>query len=163
MAYLIKIDDKEFKCEIEKTRSSFKVNLEGKEFQVELAHIDRDKLTLLIDNKPYQIFQDGENQLNINGETYTFEILDESVAKLLKSSPETLHKKEVVVTAPMPGLVIEVEIKEGDGVKKGQGLLIIEAMKMQNEFKAPRDGIVKKIMVQKGQTVNSKDKLVVIE
>lgn len=163
MAYLIKIDDKEFKGDIEKTGNSLKVNLDGKEFLVEIAQIDKDKLTLLIDNKPYQIFKDGENQLNINGEVYTFEIFDESVAKLLKLSPEALHKKEVVVTAPMPGLVIEVEVKEGDAVKKGQGLLIIEAMKMQNEFKAPRDGIVKKIMVKKGQAVNSKDALVVIE
>jgi pyruvate carboxylase subunit B len=69
----------------------------------------------------------------------------------------------VVVTALMPGLIIEIAVKEGDSVKKGQGLLIIEAMKMQNELKSPKDGIVKKIIVKKGQTVNNNDKLIVIE
>jgi len=163
MAYIIKIEDKEFKGDITKAGNSFKVLLDGKEFQVEVAQSDEDKLTLIINNKPYQIFLDSDGTLNINGELYNFEVIDEQVAKVLKSGAEVTHKKEAIVTAPMPGLVIEVEVKEGDSVKKGQGLLIIEAMKMQNEFKSPRDGIVKKIMVQKGQTVNSKDVLIVIE
>uniref|UniRef100_A0A7V0Z687 Biotin/lipoyl-binding protein n=1 Tax=candidate division WOR-3 bacterium TaxID=2052148 RepID=A0A7V0Z687_UNCW3 len=163
MAYIIKIEDKEFKGDITKAGNSFKVLLDGKEFQVEFAQFDKDKLTLIIDNKPYQIFLDSDYTLNINGELYNFEVIDEQVAKVLKSGAEVAHKKEAIVTAPMPGLVIEVEVKEGESVKKGQGLLIIEAMKMQNEFKSPRDGIVKKIMVQKGQTVNSKDTLIIIE
>ena len=163
MAYIIKIEDREFKGDITKAGNSFKVLLDGKEFQVEVAQSDEDKLTLIIDNKPYQIFLDSDGTLNINGELYNFEVIDEQVAKVIKSGTEVAHKKEAIVTAPMPGLVIEVEVKEGDSVKKGQGLLIIEAMKMQNEFKSPRDGIVKKIMVQKGQTVNSKDTLIIIE
>lgn len=163
MAYIIKIEDKEFKGDIKKGGNKFYIMLDGREIEAEVANLDRENLTIIIENKPYQIFLDGENQLTINNESYSFEIIDEQVAKILKAGPETVHKKEVTVTAPMPGLVIEVEVNEGASVKKGQGLLIIEAMKMQNEFKAPRDGIVKKIMVQKGQTVNSKDTLVVIE
>ncbi len=163
MSYIIKIEDKEFKADIAKAGNIFKVLLDGREFRVEVAQSDKDKITLIIDNKPYQIFLDSDDTFNINGELYNFEVIDEQVAKVLKSGTEVTHKKEAIVTAPMPGLVIEVEVKEGDSVKKGQGLLIIEAMKMQNEFKSPRDGIVKKIMVQKGQTVNSKDTLIVIE
>ncbi len=163
MAYIIRIADKEYKGDISRAGASFHILLDGKEVMAEIANLDKDKLTLIVENKPYQIFLDGENQLVISGESYSFEIIDEQVAKILKSGPEAVHKKEVTVTAPMPGLVIEVEVNEGDVVKKGQGLLIIEAMKMQNEFRAPRDGVVKKIMVQKGQTVNSKDALVVIE
>ncbi|MEO0183921.1 MAG: biotin/lipoyl-containing protein [candidate division WOR-3 bacterium] len=163
MAYLIRIEDKEYTGSISRIGASFNILLNGKNIFAEVAGIEKDKLTLIIENRPYQVFLDGENQLTINGESYSFEVIDEQVAKVLKSAPDIGHKKEVTVTAPMPGLVIEVEVNEGDSVKKGQGLLIIEAMKMQNEFKAPRDGIVKKILVQKGQTVNSKDALVVIE
>ncbi|MEO0190383.1 MAG: biotin/lipoyl-containing protein [candidate division WOR-3 bacterium] len=163
MAYIIRIEDKEYKGNISRVGSSFHILLDGKEVKAEVAAQDKDKLTLIIENKPYRIFLDGENYLTINGESYSFEVIDENVAKVLKSAPDIGHKKEVTVTAPMPGLVIEVEVNEGDIVKKGQGLLIIEAMKMQNEFRAPRDGVVKKILVQKGQTVNSKDGLVVIE
>ncbi|MEO0206686.1 MAG: biotin/lipoyl-containing protein [candidate division WOR-3 bacterium] len=157
------MEDKEYKGDISRVGASFHILLDGKEVMAEVASLDKDKLTLIVENKPYQIFLDGENQLVISGESYSFEIIDEQIAKILKSAPDTGHKKEITVTAPMPGMVIEVEVSEGDNVKKGQGLLVIEAMKMQNEFKAPRDGIVKKIMVQKGQTVNSKDGLIVIE
>ncbi len=163
MAYIIKIEDREFKGEIKKSGNIFNIMLDGKEIPVEIANFDSQRLTLIIENRPYEIFLDGNNQLTINGESYSFEIIDEQVARILKSAPESGHKKETIISAPMPGLVIEVEVNEGDVVKKGQGLLIIEAMKMQNEFKSPRDGIVKKIMVQKGQTVNSRDALVVIE
>lgn len=163
MAFIIKIEDKEFKGDIRKIGNTFNILLDGKPFDVEIANINKNEITLIIENKPYQIFIDTENLLTINSESYSFEIIDEQAAKVLKSSSITAHKKEITVFAPMPGLVIEVEVKEGDSVKKGQGLLIVEAMKMQNEMKSPRDGIAKKIMVQKGQTVNSKDALVTIE
>lgn len=163
MAYILKIEDKEYRGDITKAGNLLNVSLDGNNFQVEIARMDKDHFTLIIDNKPYEIFFETQSQLTINGEVYSFEIIDEQLAKVLKAGPEATHKKEVIITAPMPGLVIEVEVNEGDIVKKGQGLLIIEAMKMQNEFKSPRDGTVKKIMVKKGSTVNSRDPLVVIE
>jgi len=163
MAYIVKIDDKEYNGDIRKVGNGFKVLLNGQEIQVNILGVDKNNLTLIIDRKPYYIYQDRDNQLTVNGETYSFEIIDEQVARLLKSSPETGHKKELIITAPMPGLVIEIEIKEGDVVKHGQALIVVEAMKMQNEMKSPREGVVKKVLVRKGQTVNSKDALVIIE
>lgn len=66
------------------------------------------------------------------------------------------------VTAPMPGNINDVKVKEGDSVNKGDVLLILEAMKMENEIVAPVGGTVKQVLVQKGQTVNNGDLLVVI-
>lgn len=163
MAYIVKIDDKEFKCDIEKLGNSYAVSLNGKNIQVEIAGIDKDAITLIINNRPYQITIGKENKITVDRDEYTFEVVDEKIARVLKIGADAIHKKETTVTAPMSGLVIEIEVKEGDTVRKGQGLLIIEAMKMQNEFKAPGEGIIKKIFVQKGQTVNSKDKLIIIE
>lgn len=163
MAYIVKIDDKEFKCDIEKSGNSYVVSLNGKNIQVEVADIDKETLTLIINYRPYQIHIGKDNKITVDRDEYTFEVVDEKIAQVLNTGAETAHKKEAIISAPMPGLVIEVEVKEGDNVKKGQGLVIIEAMKMQNEFKAPREGLIKKIFVQKGQTVNSKDKLIIIE
>ncbi len=206
MAYIVKIDDKEFKCDIEKSGNSYVVSLNGKNIQVEVVDIDKETLTLIINNRPYQIHIGKDNKIAVDRDEYTFEVVDEKIARVLKAGADAVHKKETIITAPMPGLVIavdrdkytfevvdekiarvlkagadavhkketiitapmpglviEVEVSEGDAVKKGQGLVIIEAMKMQNEFKAPRDGVIKKIFVQKGQTVNSKDKLIIIE
>ncbi|MBK8879597.1 MAG: acetyl-CoA carboxylase biotin carboxyl carrier protein subunit [Haliscomenobacter sp.] len=58
------------------------------------------------------------------------------------------------IKAPMPGLVLEISVKEGDTVEKGQSLLILEAMKMENVLKSPGDGVVKRIFVDKGRPVD---------
>jgi pyruvate carboxylase subunit B len=66
------------------------------------------------------------------------------------------------VTAPIPGVVTELRVSPGQEVKTGQVLLILEAMKMQNEIPSPRDGVVKEIPVARGASVNTGDVLVVI-
>ena len=65
----------------------------------------------------------------------------------------------VTVTAPMPGNILDVKVKAGDSVKAGDTLLILEAMKMENEISAPQDGTIASIDVRKGDTVNSGDVL----
>ena len=64
------------------------------------------------------------------------------------------------VTSPLPGVIIEVSVKEGQAVKAGQKVAVLEAMKMENEIVAPQDGTVASINVHKGDTVNSGDTLV---
>jgi biotin carboxyl carrier protein len=66
------------------------------------------------------------------------------------------------ITAPMPGSIIDVKVREGEAVKEGDVLLILEAMKMENEVTAPRAGSVTAVLVQKGDTVNSGDPLLTI-
>ncbi|HZV60180.1 MAG TPA: biotin/lipoyl-containing protein, partial [Candidatus Eremiobacteraceae bacterium] len=59
------------------------------------------------------------------------------------------------ITAPMPGKIVRVLVKEGEQVEVGQGLLVVEAMKMQNEIRSPKNGKVERVHVKEGQTVNS--------
>lgn len=163
MAYIVKIDDKEFKIDIKREGGKFIVFLDNKEIPIEVVRSDTaSQFTLIIDKKQHDVVFDADNLVSVDGEEFSTEVYDEQVQKLLKKTPQVGEKKELTVTAPMPGLVIEVEVAEGDVVKAGQGLVIVEAMKMQNEMKSPGDGVVKKILVQKGQAVNSRDVLVVI-
>lgn len=67
------------------------------------------------------------------------------------------------IVTQMPGKVVRIIAKEGDEVVSGDGVIVVEAMKMQNEMKSPKDGAVKKILKQEGETVNAGDVLVVIE
>jgi biotin carboxyl carrier protein len=67
------------------------------------------------------------------------------------------------ILAPMPGKVVRVQTESGATVKKGAGLVVVEAMKMQNEMKSPRDGVVVSVNVKAGDTVNAGDVLAVIE
>jgi biotin carboxyl carrier protein len=88
-----------------------------------------------------------------------------------KAEPKVQEEKKVVsvpegaetVEAPMPGTILSIDVKEGDQVKAGQILVILEAMKMENEIVAPRDGKVAAILTNKGASVNTGDKLVSIE
>ncbi|EEB74421.1 pyruvate/oxaloacetate carboxyltransferase [Thermococcus sp. AM4] len=75
-------------------------------------------------------------------------------------SPAPASASPNTVTAPMPGKILRVLVSEGQEVKTGQGLVVLEAMKMENEIPAPKDGVVKKIYVKEGDTVNTGDPLV---
>lgn len=68
----------------------------------------------------------------------------------------------ITVSSPMPGTILDVKVKEGDTVKKGQTLVVLEAMKMENEIPAPQDGTVASILTSKGSSVNSGDALVAL-
>ena len=72
-------------------------------------------------------------------------------------------KNTGAVKAPLPGSILEIQVKEGESVKAGNVLLILEAMKMENEIVAPIDGVIKSIYVKAGDTVNTNDLLVSIE
>ncbi|WP_157065557.1 biotin/lipoyl-containing protein, partial [Thermococcus celericrescens] len=67
---------------------------------------------------------------------------------------------EGAVTAPMPGKILRILVREGEQVKTGQGLVVLEAMKMENEIPAPKDGVVKKILVKEGDTVDTGQALI---
>ena len=163
MAYIVNIDKQEYKVDVRKTQEGYTAVLNGAEKVIEVARKEGEQLTIIVDNRPYVVVYESDEQIRVNGEAYAVSVLDEQIQKLIKASPEKFHKKELAIKAVMPGLVIEVTVKEGDSVKAGDALLVVEAMKMQNEVKTPKDGVVKKILVQKGKTVNSGDTLLVIE
>ena len=74
---------------------------------------------------------------------------------------DALHaKKAADLKAPMPGLVVEVSVSEGQEIKKGDKLVVLEAMKMENILKSPADGVVKKVNVKKGNTVEKNEVLI---
>jgi biotin carboxyl carrier protein len=73
------------------------------------------------------------------------------------------HHGVAEILAPMPGKVVRVQLKAGANVEKGVGIVVVEAMKMQNEMKSPRAGVVVAINVKPGDTVNAGDVLAVVE
>ena len=110
--------------------------------------------------------------VKLNGKVYEVEIeevkLGESIAptaETIEKSQNEVKKEQPIVscgesiTAPMPGTITNILVKEGDSIKKGQVLAILEAMKMENEIVAPCDGAITSISVDKGQNVNPGDTL----
>ncbi len=103
---------------------------------------------------------EGKLRIHHEGEVFELEPGQSSIpSEMLKRS----GSGESVVVAPLPGIVHSVEVKKGEDVKKGQLLMTLVAMKMENDVVSPRDGKVKSIEVKKGQTVNRGDVLIEIE
>jgi biotin carboxyl carrier protein len=102
--------------------------------------------------------------IKINSNLYRVEISNE-LDVLIKDMGLSLSANQVIneIKAPMPGVILEVTIKEGDEVKEGDNLLVLEAMKMENSILAPRDAIIKSIHVNKGGTVSKNEVLIEME
>ena len=100
--------------------------------------------------------------VSIHGRSYSVTIVD---PKRLRSgqNSDRHHHGVAEIRAPMPGKIVRVQTEAGSRVEKGAGVVVVEAMKMQNEMKSPRDGIVVSISVKPGDTVNAGDVLAVIE
>ena len=98
-----------------------------------------------------------------NGEHVDAVVLDERAARLASAAGGRQRSSQTTIQAPMPGLVVAVPVEVGQAVAKGTTLVVLSAMKMQNELTAPADGMVKEILVSAGQTVDQGQALVRLE
>lgn len=106
--------------------------------------------------------------VNVNGTSYEVEVEElkgEAAPKAPAAPAAPAHSSGAAetISAPMPGTIVSVNVKVGDSFKRGQVLLVLEAMKMENEILAPRDGRVVNLNTQKGSNVNSGDILIAFE
>ena len=165
MKYITTIDDKEFLVEIIDDRH---VSVDGKIIEVDFESVrSQPVFSLIVDGKSYEAYvYDGEEDLEvlIKGRLYHSRVEDERERRLRAASGGGVVDSGIFhLKAPMPGLVVSVSVEEGQEVKKGDVLLILESMKMQNELKCPRDGIVGRILVTGGDSVEQRQKMLSVE
>ena len=110
------------------------------------------------------INENGTYHVHLNGTYFPVRVEDERTRQLRKLvEKRTLQNGGQTVVAPIPGLITRIRVKKGDEVKRGDGIVLLEAMKMENEIKAEVDGIVSKILVNEGVSVEKDQSLIVIE
>ncbi len=122
--------------------------------------------TVIIDGEEFsvEIDTDGDNYIaTIDGQTFSFSIPDSKNTAPRKRGSGGKRKRSGTVSASMPGKVVTVEVEVGDKVNEGQTILILEAMKMQNEVAAPITGIVSKVSCEDGMSVEANVPLVIID
>lgn len=119
--------------------SKYRITLEGKTYEMEVDLVEESAVVQPMQKKEYKEFKTGSKDTNVN-------VLDPSAQK------QTVSDTGAVV-APMPGTVIRIEKSEGELVKAGDLVLILEAMKMENEIFSPKDGTIKKMNCEVGGTV----------
>ncbi len=146
------------------------VMLNGHAVNADVVKLDKNKFHVIINNSSYNIEllakdENAKNQIIlVNGQKQNIEIKDK-YDDLLKQlgMDKLMGNKANLLKAPMPGLVLKILVTEGQAVKKGDGLLILEAMKMENIIKASSDGIVKKIHIEEKNIVDKNQKMIEFE
>jgi biotin carboxyl carrier protein len=157
MKYITTVDGTEFTLEIIDEKH---ILVNGKILEIDFESVDGQPVySLLIDGKSHEgyVYADETNwQVLLRGRLYQATVEDEREKRLKTTTGGISEDGEFHLKAPMPGLIIAIPVSEGELVQKGQVLIILESMKMQNELKSPRDGKIHRIRVKPGDTVEQK-------
>jgi biotin carboxyl carrier protein len=167
MAFIARLGDKTHTVEIEEIgKSLYRVAVDGSEFVVDGKKTGLANYSLIVDNRSFEVdvdISEDEYRVLVDGRSYHINLLDERRMRVggLQAGIELQGRQKVSV--PMPGKVIAVLVSEGDKVERGQGLVIVEAMKMENEVRSPINGEVKEVRVKTGDALEAGTVLAVVE
>jgi biotin carboxyl carrier protein len=166
MTYDVVVDGKKHQVELDRGDKVWLCKVDGQFIEVDAALTARDVLSLLVGGKAYEIKRErslqGELHMVIGSARYAVDVQDPRSLRTRRAlgGAESGPQK---VKSPMPGKIVRILVSEKDEVKEGQGIIVMEAMKMQNEMKSPKDGKVQKILTAEGSIVNAGDTLAIIE
>ncbi len=160
MKYITTVENKQFLVEIIDDKH---VSVDGKVYEVDFESVSGQPVySLIVDGKSHESYVAQEEdiwQVLLRGRLYPVTVEDERERRLRSAAGGVAETGDFHLKAPMPGLVVAIPVEEGEEIKKGQVLLILESMKMQNELKSPRDGTVHRIKVKAGESVEQKQTL----
>lgn len=170
MKFIVRVDDQEKKIEITQTNGFFDLDIDGTPYRVDCRNFGDDQyFSLLIDNKSYLIesaalnADQGRYYANVMGRHYDVDVLDELMSAARKAAEAEELSGDYEVLSPMPGRIVDVKVAVGDKVAAGDALVVMEAMKMQNQLTTEIAGVVKEVLVKPESTVDSQAPLIIIE
>ena len=164
MLYDVTIDGKKYHLDLNRADGRWSCRLDGREVEVDAVLARPNVLSLRIGNLAYEVKAErvaNDLHLWVGSTRFAVELCDpRSLRGRARVADDRGPKK---ITAPMPGKVVRLLVREGDEVEAGGGIAVVEAMKMQNEIKSPKSGTIQKILVSEGGAVNAGDVLAVVE
>ena len=178
MKFFLTIHGQEHTLEVN-SQGGLACSLDGLAFPAEVAEVRPGVYSVLIGGRSFAARVDstspqqvgpnagggasngGEYAVQVNGVCYAVSVRDPRRRR--RDRAQLALEGRQTIKAPMPGKVIRVLVSEGEAVEAGQGLIVVEAMKMQNEIKCPKAGNVQKVLVGEGQAVNAGETLVFVE
>jgi biotin carboxyl carrier protein len=165
MIYEVIVEGKAHQLELERIDTSWKCVLDGNSMQVDAVLTRHDVLSILVAGRSYEVKREQtptDLHMWVGSERFAVERRDPRSLRGRRASGKDEHGPKKLV-APMPGRVVRVLVEEESEVAAGQGVVVVEAMKMQNEIKSPKKGTVQKILAVTGATVNAGDVLAIVE
>lgn len=166
MKFEIHIGDKRRIVELGREGQRWRVHLDGQPVETDVAELAPNIFSILLSGRSHEVRitqgADGRIKLHVANQEFTAEAFDPRAwSGRSHRALEAKGRQEIV--APMPGKIVRVLVKAGDKVEAAQGLLVVEAMKMQNEIRSPKSGVVERIMAREGQPVNAGEVLAWID
>ena len=166
LSYLVTIEGTTYAVSLDDREGRVALRIDGQPVEIDMASIQGDQLySLLIEGRSYTAVAatwGEQREVRVNGVSSVVTVEDEQLARLRGQVKTRRHAGGEQVKAPMPGRIVSISVAVGDKVETGQGVVVIEAMKMENELRAHTGGSVKEIRAGEGDTVDRNDVLVVI-
>jgi len=170
MKFEVQLEDSSGKksrlVELERDAEGWRVILDGQPVEADSVEIAPHTLSILLNGHSYEIrvspAPDGKLKLQTGAHEFIAEVIDPRAWSGRRHGHVEAEGRQQIV-APMPGKVVRLLVKAGDRVEAGQGLVVVEAMKMQNEIRSPKSGTVERVLATEGQTVNAGEVLAWVE
>ena len=166
MKYEVLVAGKTRVVELSLSNDAWRISLDGNDLDCSAVEIAPNTFSVLLNGESHQIRiaprTDGTLTLHTGLAEYHAEVTDPRLWRGRKHGAIAAEGRQQI-TAPMPGKVVRVLVNVGDEVEAGQGLLVVEAMKMQNEIRSPKKGRVEKLLAKENQAVNAGDVLAWVE
>jgi biotin carboxyl carrier protein len=151
--------------ELDRDASGWRVTLDGRPVAVDAVEIAPNTLSILLDGQSFEVSvtpsPDGKLKLQTGSQEFTAEVIDPRAWSGRRHAAVEVEGRQQIL-APMPGKVVRLLVKAGEHVEAGQGLLVVEAMKMQNEIRSPKSGTVERVLAKEGQPVNPGEVLCIV-
>lgn len=162
MLYHVSIDGRVHRVEIKRADDSWFCRVDAREFSVNVQALDDQVLSLLIAGESYEVRRATESTIFIRERHYEVSVEDPRSWRAKRRSDATGEGPQKL-TSSMPGKIVRVLASEGEKIEPGQGIAVVEAMKMQNEIKSPKAGTLKKLFAHPGMNVNAGEVLAIVE
>ena len=166
MKYEVHISGKKHIVELECQADSWQARMEGQSgITADVVEVAPNVFSVLLSGCSHEVYVTpspaGHLQLQTGGSEFLGEVIDPRSWRGRRHDGAEAEGRQQIA-APMPGKVVRLLVKAGDVVEAGQGLLVVEAMKMQNEIRSPKSGTVERVLVSGGQPVNAGEVLCVV-
>ncbi len=165
MVYEIVIDGKPHRLELGRQGNRWTCRLDGQQIEADAVITKHDIISIIIEGTHYEVKREltpTDVHFWVKNSRFAVEVRDPRSFRSRKGAAG-LGEGPQKLTAPMPGKIVRVMVMPGAEVEPGQGLVVVEAMKMQNEMKAAKKGLVKQVLVKEGANVNAGEVLVIVE
>jgi len=166
MKFDVRISGKTRTIELQRNSERWQISLDGIALDADGVEIAPHVFSILLNGESFEVriapTSDGKLTLQTRHQDFTAEVVDPRVWRDRRHGAVEAEGRQQIV-APMPGKVVRLLVKAGDKVTAGQGLLVVEAMKMQNEVRSPKTGTVERLLAKEGQPVNAGEVLAWID